>query len=43
MRDIEKFVCEMYGKKQLVSVNYVCLEIFLKKYKPKPKVLWFLV
>ena len=34
IRDIKKFVSEMYGKKQLDLVNDARLEIFLKKYKP---------
>ena len=37
IRDIEKFVCEMYGRKQIDSVNDARLEIFLKKYKPNTK------
>ena len=37
LRGIEKFVCEIYEKKQLDSVNDVRLQIFLKKYKPNTR------
>ena len=40
IRDIEKFVCEMYGKKQLDSMNDARLKIFLKKYKPNSQMLF---
>jgi len=33
--NIEKFVCEMYSKKKISSVDEVRLQIFLDKYKPK--------
>ena len=32
---IEKFVCSVYGKKQLSSVNEVRFQIFVDKYKPR--------
>ena len=37
IRDIEKYASEMYGKKQLDLANGLCLEIFLKNYKPKTR------
>ena len=33
--EIEKYVCAIYGRKRLASVDEVRLELFLKKYKPK--------
>ena len=33
--NIEKFVCEMYSKNKISSVDEVRLQIFLDKYKPK--------
>ena len=35
MKNIETFVCKMYGHKKESSIDYVRLEMFLKKYKPK--------
>ena len=35
---IEKFACALYGKPKFNSVNEVRLELFLKKYQPKKKV-----
>ena len=32
---VEGFVCNIYGKKKITSVNEVRLDIFLQKYKPK--------
>jgi hypothetical protein len=34
---LETFVCSMYGKKKLSSVDEIRLELFLQKYKPKGK------
>ena len=34
VKAIEKFVCAMYGKKKLKSINDARLQIFLDKYKP---------
>ena len=34
---IEYFVCQMYGKSKLTSVDQARLEIFLAKYKPKKR------
>jgi len=35
IKDIEEFVCLMYGQKKATDVNEVRLEIFLKKYSSK--------
>ena len=35
MKNVETFVCKMYGHKKESSIDYVRLGIFLKKYKPK--------
>lgn len=35
MSTIESFVCQMYGRKKLKSVDQARLEIFMIKYKPK--------
>ena len=35
VKQIEKFVCKMYGKKNISSVDDVRLQIFFDKYKPK--------
>ena len=32
----ERFTCSLYGRKKLVSVDYVRLDLFFQKYKPKP-------
>ena len=34
--EIERFVCSLYGCKKLVSADYVRLDLFFQKYKPKP-------
>ena len=34
MKNIETFVCKMYGHKKESSIDYVRSEMFLKKYKP---------
>ena len=34
---IEKFVCEMYGRRGISSIHEARLDIFLKKYKPSEK------
>ena len=34
---IESFVCQMYGKSKLASVDQARLEIFLEMYKPKKR------
>ena len=33
--ETEKYVCAIYGRKRLASIDEVRLELFLKKYKPK--------
>ena len=36
-KEIEKFLCKVYGKKKLTSINEVRFQIFLDKYKQKKK------
>ena len=33
--ETENYVCAIYGRKRLASVDEVPLELFLKKYEPK--------
>ena len=35
IKQTEKFVCEIYGKKKLSSLNDAIFDVFLGKYKPK--------
>ena len=35
--EIERFTCSLYGRKKLVYVDYVRLDVFFQKYKPKPE------
>ena len=41
LKDVEQFVCDMYGNGQSNSVNEARLEKFLEKYRPKKEVLSF--
>ena len=34
-QEIECFLCKAYGKKKLLSINEVRLQVFASKYKPK--------
>lgn len=33
--NIEEFVCKLYGKNPVISVDELRLEVFLQKYKPE--------
>ena len=41
IRDIEKFVCEVHGKKQLDSVNDAVLKYSWRNVSQIPEVMWF--